>query len=163
MSTTPRLITMRGIGPQRLRHMVTPRESGSRVPPVDIGRGVIMVRPVGQTAIAGRDYQWKYELRRVRFNPYTEANIDIAGVADIYGYNSFERGNLSTIVAPGIETAALIALGWTIGPVGVSRLGTRVDMSFPAWPIPDGEGGVVLEFCQPNPIDGPCALPEEPE
>lgn len=159
MTRRATLLTARDDVTQRLTRMTTPHERGAAFRRVTAGRGHVMVRPISATLIVGRHYQWRYDLRRVHFDPVTEANVD-ANDVDVIGYNAFERGNTDTKIAPGLIVARILAAGWAIYPVGFGEGGISVDMSFPAWTLPNGNGGKVYEFCEENPIDGACAEEE---
>jgi len=141
---------------QRLSGLTRTRDDAPRAVGADRSRAMRMYRPVSQELIAGRAYQWRYMLRRVRFDLAAEVYADVAGVADLVAYNAFEAANTASIVAPGYVVSSLIAAGWDVYPVGVTRLGSRIDCVFPAWPMSDDEGGRVLEFSVQNPIDGVC-------
>ena len=160
MSLRPRLIAMRPSSAQRLAEVAQTQERSAGTRGVDVARGVRHFRPVSESLISGRDYQWEYTLRPQRFDPTAKQNVDLEDADDVVAYNLFELGNTIDRVAPGIEMASILAAGWDCYPVGRTRTGARVDLSFPAWPVADDAGDLVWLFCEENPIDGLCPTEE---
>lgn len=161
MSARARLLALRPPALQRFGALMRPFEASSGMSKVDLSRGVQLLRPIDQALISGRAYQWQYECELMRFDPATKADVAVPHVDPVIAFNTFERGNTADRVAPGYEMGSLIALGWDCYPVGVTRLGHRLGLSYPGWPVPDGNGGTVWMFCEANPIDGICEAPEE--
>lgn len=140
---------------------------GNRRFSIDIGeRPVWPCRIIAATPIAGatatiggvsQAIRFSYTLKRVRWDPTTEENVDM-DLADIEGAtNMCEDGNDGTAVGPGYLCANVPA-GLEYCPAGYAAGGYLITgLTVPAWAEIADDGTVSWRFYHANTFDGECS------